>query len=395
MYAGVAPATATDGNSAPQLIRFLAKSNRVQYQYVARNSDPNSKVNQWWNVIPQSIDSATKAYLAQNQAPPPPNSTTMISNPLNTVEAKAGWRELNPTEAASGRFHTQRVRFYEQGNSKYSVCWRDSTWGLVSLHLIQKTQSAPYFIYATFEQADNILTAGGQKVEDVDGNVIAPQPTATTPQVCMNDPQPSGGGSGPSYSGQVYLTTNPNACAQATGVSYCNTPGQEIYYLNAIPEPPTSTNSEPHGGFVCVNQRINSITPDHDDAVPLLQARQRTVLPLRPRRSGFGAVEQWLALHAEYLAALFGAEPDRRQLLSGQHPGRDQPLAAAVQRRALAADLHRVERRRHGAQEQLLWRPFLQHGRLHGLSRQSGPESDDQSVGRFQRDPVARRRHLS
>jgi hypothetical protein len=263
MYAGAAPATATDGNSAPQLIRFLAKSNRVQYQYVTSNSNPNSEVTAWWNVIPASIDKATKAYLAANMKAPPPGSSTMISNSNGTLEVKAGWRELNPTEAASGRFHTQRVRFYEQGRSKFSVCWRDSTWGLVALHIIQKTPSAPYFIYATFEQADNILTASGQRVEDVNGNVALPQQTATTPQVCMMDPIPNPPDTSqptyPSFSGTVVMG-NPASCqGTQSGSPYCTNPGQQVYYQNAAGSPP---NSEPDGGFICVNQRVNPITPD-------------------------------------------------------------------------------------------------------------------------------------
>ena len=263
MYAGVAPATVTDGNTAPQLIRFLAKSNRVQYQYVTSNSNPNSEATAWWNVIPASIDKPTKAYLEAHMAAPPPGSTTMISNPNGTLEVKAGWRELSAAEVGSGRFHTQTVRFYEQGKSKFSVCWRDATWGLVSLHIIQKTPSAPYFIYATFEQADNILTASGQPVEDVDGNVIAPQPTATTPQVCMMDPIPTPPDTSqptyPSDSGTVVMGNPSNCQGTQSSAPYCTSPGQRIYYQNAAGSPP---NSEPDGGFICVNQRINPITPD-------------------------------------------------------------------------------------------------------------------------------------
>ena len=70
MYAGNAPSSVT-GNSAPQLVRFLAKSNHVQYQYVARNSDPNNKVNQWWSVIPAAVNTATRNYFAAHQASPP------------------------------------------------------------------------------------------------------------------------------------------------------------------------------------------------------------------------------------------------------------------------------------------------------------------------------------
>jgi hypothetical protein len=169
-----------------------------------------------------------------------------------------------------GRFHTQRVRFYEarpdvQGK-RVPPCYRDETWGLVALHIIQKTPSAPYFIYATFEQADNILTADGKYVEDVDGNIIAsPVPaTATTPQVCLNDPKPMSTGQDTSDSAIVILTDNPNptssTCVPPQTASYCDSPGKRLYYHNDNPRgtPPTP---QPRGGRICVDKRDNSI-PD-------------------------------------------------------------------------------------------------------------------------------------
>ena len=116
----------------------------------------------------------------------------MVSLPYGTIEIKAGWRPLNPSELASGHFHTQPVRFYEQVSSgSTAACYRDAVWGLVALHIIQKTPSAPYFIYATFEQADNIKTAAGAPIEDADGNIVVPQTAPpTTPQECLVDPRP-------------------------------------------------------------------------------------------------------------------------------------------------------------------------------------------------------------
>ncbi len=191
MYAGVVEANSSPGNSSPQLIRFLAKANRSQYIYVAANSSSSNPSNQWWVTIPDDVVKQTKAYLAKYQASPPANSSKYVSLPNGTIEVKAAWRPLNPSESRSGRFHIQVVRFYEQGTNN-SKCYRDASWGLVALHIIQKTPSAPYFIYATFEQADNILTADGKAVEDAVGNIVrAPQPSmATTPQVCLVDPQP-------------------------------------------------------------------------------------------------------------------------------------------------------------------------------------------------------------
>ena len=260
MYAGVVQGTSSPGNSAPQLIRFLAKSNRTQYVYVASNSDPSNPLAQWWNSIPLAVVNATEQYLAANQASPPPGSSSMVSQPNGTTEVKAAWRALNPDEAKSGRFHMQTVRFYESGGQPNSYCYRDATWGLVALHIIQKTPSAPYFIYATFEQADNILTASGQPVEDADGNIKAPAPaTATTPQVCLNDPQPpksSTPSTTPSTLGQVILTANPSACQALTPANYCSTPGSELYYRNTAFPP---TNNAPSGGSICVDKRDNAI----------------------------------------------------------------------------------------------------------------------------------------
>jgi hypothetical protein len=266
MYAGVVLPSSSPGNSSPQLIRFLAKANRTQYVYVAGNSSATDASQQWWEQIPLSVVQATKAYLAQHQASPPPGSRTLVSLPNGTIEMKAAWRPLNPAEMSSGRFHTQTVRFYELASDGVSKCYRDATWGLVALHIIQKTPSAPYFIYATFEQADNILTAEGNPVEDVDGNIVVqPQPsTATSPQECLVDPQPpasSPPNEMPSSRASVILTANPATCQPAPSASYCGSPGSQLYYRNANNAAPNPA-PQPVGGNICVDKRDNAI-PDY------------------------------------------------------------------------------------------------------------------------------------
>jgi len=266
MYAGVVAPASSPGNSSPQLIRFLAKANRSQYVYVVGNSDPNDRNNQWWSQIPATVVSATKTYLKLHQASPPPNSKMMVSLPDGTIEMKAGWRPLNPSEISSGRFHTQMVRFYELAPD-FSTCYRDAEWGLVSLHIIQKTPSAPYFIYATFEQADNILTADAKPVEDSDGNIILrpPPPTVTSPQVCLLDPQPPVSPPPPneitSALGSVIFTSAPTTCKPLPTASYCGAPGSQLFYHNENPnsvDPPV----QPIKGDICVNKRDNAI-PDY------------------------------------------------------------------------------------------------------------------------------------
>lgn len=259
MYAGVAGADSSPGNSAPNLIRFLAKANRAEYVYVAKNSDPNAQFpdSPWWKSIPGSVVQKTKDFLTSNQASPPQDSSDVISLPNETIEMKAGWRPLNPEEMNSGQFHTQTVRYYEHGAGQGmdSFCYRDATWGLIALHIIQKTTSAPYFIYATFEQYNNILTADGGSVEDVDGNLLQPSPAAaTTPQVCLVDEQPKSG----KETAHVILTTDPETCAPAPDAAYCDSPGKRLYYRNenrGMAAPPPA----PLCGNICVNRRDNEI----------------------------------------------------------------------------------------------------------------------------------------
>ena len=73
-------------------------------------------------------------------------------------------------------FHVQKVRFYENKGPNSQLCYFEQQWGLIALHIIQKTPSAPAFIYATFEQTDNIRQTNGTSVEDADGNVVQSDP---------------------------------------------------------------------------------------------------------------------------------------------------------------------------------------------------------------------------
>ena len=266
MYAANAPYNPTGDNSAPHLIRFLAKANRTQYVYVTGNSSSTDPANQWWSQVPADVVNRTKQYLASNMASPPAGSTSMVSLPYGTIEVKAGWRPLSYLEMQSRRFHMQTVRYYERGTST-EYCYRDAAWGLVALHIIQKTPSAPYFIFATFEQADNILTASGQLVEDENGNMLVNAMAPTSPQECLVDPRPpffptTNPPSPPSAKGSVILTSDTQTCTPLPSDSYCTQqigepPDVRLYYRNAAGAQPV-----PSGGNICVNQRANLI-PDY------------------------------------------------------------------------------------------------------------------------------------
>lgn len=252
MYAGAAPSARSPANSAPQIVRFLAKGNRAEYAYVAQN--------QWWgsgmNTV--NVKKNTIAYLRANMVSPPEGGNQFISLPSGTIETKAGWRLLTPKEAASGRFTTAMAQYYENGASG-TACSRQGIFGLIALHIIQKTPSAPYFIYASFEQADNIQTMAGTPVEDEDGRLNTPKPPCradqtapcpTTPSVVLQDT--------PTI--HPPFSTPPQVNLVPAISPYCTTAGtpadRRLYYLNAA-----SKRALPRSGFICINYRDNPI-PD-------------------------------------------------------------------------------------------------------------------------------------
>lgn len=175
MFAGAANPTPFPG----QQFLYTAKANRSEYTYITGN--------EWWYVrgsgasqIPPQYNTANYVYV--NKATPPPGSTTLVSFPSGTIEMKSAWRRLTDAELASGRYHTNTIRYYVpqvpgqlydgQPGDPTQPAYREEVWGLAALHIIHKTPTAPYFIYATFGQIDNILTTDGQVVEDAAGNVI-------------------------------------------------------------------------------------------------------------------------------------------------------------------------------------------------------------------------------
>lgn len=231
MYAGVSSSTPSGNNSVPNLIRFLAKGNRSHFDYVTSKGYFNHGSNYYQDVL-----NYTNAISTDTVAP----DSTIVSFPAGTIMVKAAWRLLTDKDTAS-QFHTAKVRYYEQkdGNPCF---YQDTHWGLVALHIIHKTPTAPYFTFATFEQKDNILTKDGKPVEDVNGNVINPTGynTPTTPQVLHTD-SPSAG-----------TTTTING-------DYCDSSGSRLYYMN------TATGL-PSDGNICVNSRYNAIPQTIIDA---------------------------------------------------------------------------------------------------------------------------------
>ncbi len=266
MFAGVLPPsvsnpTAQNANAGPQLIRFLAKGNRTFYDYVAANQF-------WYKGAAYTTARMNFNNAAVKNSYPPPMPTMQL--PAGTVLVKAAWRPLAQGEKAPD-FHTKTVRFYDQNGTASSACYREQTWALVALHIIQKTPNAPNFIFATFEYTNNILTAGGKPVEDNTGaEVNAPAGDAMDPRLNYFDTNSTY--YSPDYPKGIKVPPQPPVptppppspppgaslpLVQTDG-SYCNvTPAnQRLYfqdlYLNGSPVPPKNTG-------ICVNKRYFSI----------------------------------------------------------------------------------------------------------------------------------------
>jgi hypothetical protein len=208
----------------------MAKANGTEYGYVAENQ-------YWYDTAGSPRRTARNNFISAVKTGKFPPTSPYISFPADTFEVKAAFRPLTPAEQQGGRFYSTTVRYYEQG-----PCYREDTWGLIALHIIQKTPTAPAFIYATFEQADNLLTTVNGKavpVEDENGNVINSSPTSTLPALTYkDDPANPLVSVTPATAPACVTTGNPH-------LFYVNSPG-----LTGLP-----------GGNICVNQRDHAIPP--------------------------------------------------------------------------------------------------------------------------------------
>lgn len=199
MYAGV---VSQNNHQDDDQILFMAKANRAEYKYIAANH--------WWDGTAPLR--ATANYIETNNALPPPGSNRYVSFPTGTVEVKAAWRRLSSTEDPS-RYYVTKVRYYVlDGAGKIEAV--NANMALVGLHIIHKTATAPYFIYATFEQADNIVKRDGAFAEDLDGNEINPADTFMTPEI------------------QSINSTSGTTPQRFPPVDFAVKTGYQLYYLN-------------------------------------------------------------------------------------------------------------------------------------------------------------------
>ena len=78
-----------------------------------------------------------------------------ITLPFGTVEVKAAWRPLSSIpQDQQNRYHTATVITYSGSDEQPKP--ELQTYALIALHIIHKTPNYPAFIFATFEQVDDL-----------------------------------------------------------------------------------------------------------------------------------------------------------------------------------------------------------------------------------------------
>lgn len=278
MYAGAAPLVGHAPTSSQEIL-FLAKANKNHFMYTVNpaNAGGTQLYQAFWNhsfgnagtsdnpTYNSAIANFTTYQTAALQGQAGTMNSPFIQFPSGTIEAKSAWRPLTSTEASSGRFHVAMVRTYRStgysNNSGSQTCWTQQPWGMLALHIIQKTPSAPYFIYATFSQADNILNSSGKAVEDPDGNV--------NPGVANSPSTPSALDSGISAAGQNPIAANLATPPTSTTGSVAQNQGFETYNVTTAQCAPAkrlylvnSAGSYTPQGPICVNARAHPIPSD-------------------------------------------------------------------------------------------------------------------------------------
>ena len=119
-----------------------------------------------------------------------------ITLPFGTVEVKAAWRPLSSIpQDQQNRYHTATVITYS--GTDLQPIPELQTYALIGLHLIHKTPNYPAFIFATFEQVDDLanqLTGKptGLYYVPTYPNVAYTLPSSTTfPPTMQTVPNPS------------------------------------------------------------------------------------------------------------------------------------------------------------------------------------------------------------
>lgn len=156
--------------------RFQIVVNKTMFDYIMANS-LYSKAGQKAftppvNFTSGSIDSSGK---------------TLVEG---AIMVKTAWKVIAPADKA--RFHSENVLVYSpaSANPKYPAKCTLQTVGLVGMHIGHKTQSAPQWLWSTFEHVDNVPTDADVKSGQLKGQYSYYNPKCKTCKVNQIPPKP-------------------------------------------------------------------------------------------------------------------------------------------------------------------------------------------------------------
>ena len=169
------PGIASGLPGAPRRMIYEAKGNRAMFDYVVKKQLYNYAKKDSMLIKTDSLikNAGTGAVYLEN---PPAGQIVFpfgdVGGNEGSIEIKATWRQLTLKEYKTGRYLTAPIIRYRggtpqtpdpNGQAYYEVIPPTPSatslpYGLVGLHIIHKTKTFPSYVFATFEQVDNLST---------------------------------------------------------------------------------------------------------------------------------------------------------------------------------------------------------------------------------------------
>lgn len=179
-----------DVDGHKHLVRYQAKTNRSEYNYIKNNFLNQNAL----NVAQSNTAKYIRSAYANNGVP----DSTKLTNPMivlpdSSIEVKSAWRELTKYDDSS-MFFTRTVITYYNNPGDTNFYYTNKKYALIGLHIIHKSKKHPSFVFATWQHVDvykdsmkyNLLSQAGSPSVDSGGlrqpvrNKISPVTSAST-----------------------------------------------------------------------------------------------------------------------------------------------------------------------------------------------------------------------
>lgn len=138
-------ANTTNQYTDSQMVRYQAKVNRIEYDYI-RNTFPT------YDSLKTAV-ARTKAYydVKFDGRDTVIDSNSLLNLPFGSVEVKTAWRLLGPQDSVQKFFRRNVITYSAQPTSGSTFTYTNKVYGLIGIHIIHKTQNHPSFVFATWE----------------------------------------------------------------------------------------------------------------------------------------------------------------------------------------------------------------------------------------------------